>query len=85
MEYVRKITAIQTDAHGYVSTVKGDDWPARTARHVVEDLELGLHAYSVQTDHGETIVYDASDDGGRYLRADDPTTGENALLSLPTF
>jgi hypothetical protein len=84
-ESMRIITAVKIGPHGYVTALRGDDWPMRTARHVVEDIELGLHSYAVKTEKGRIHVYDASDAGGRYLRADNADTGENVLLSLPSL
>jgi hypothetical protein len=83
---MRVITAIRTDEHGHIRQLRGDDWPARTARHVLEDLEMGMHSYCVNVDGETLIVYDVpTDNHHRALCAMHPDTDKNVLLELPRF
>jgi hypothetical protein len=82
---MRLITAIRTDKHGHIRELRGDDWPIRTARHVVEDIEMGMHSYCVQVGGETLIVYDVSEDHHLTLRASHPDTDENVLFDLPRF
>ncbi len=86
-KYSRQIAFVRIGADGQVSDVCGASgtWPARTARHVVEDLELGLHAYHVSWEGITAEVVDASDGQGRYLAAQLEGERVNLLLHLPRF
>jgi hypothetical protein len=83
---MREITAIRTDEHGHILELRGKDWPIRSARHVLEDLEMGMHSYCVTVDGETLIVYDVpTPHHHRALCATHPDTEKNVLMELPRF
>jgi hypothetical protein len=83
---MRRITAVRVNERQHITHVRGDDWPARTARHVVEDIEMGMHAYNAHGPKTACLVYTIEEGDNRiHLVATEPEQTENVLLSLPRF
>lgn len=81
----RRVTAVRLDsAHAYVTHLLNatEDWSPLAAPDAIVEIQLGIHNYYVEHSGKHAQVVDASDDGGRYLRADTDTTPHNNLLDL---
>ncbi|WP_213814222.1 DUF3892 domain-containing protein [Glaciihabitans sp. dw_435] len=81
----RHVTAVQTNAQGYITHVMNDaeSWSPRSAVDAILDIELGQCTYYVNGPEGRTQVVDAHEPHGLYLRADSDSTDHNNLLDLP--
>ncbi|MCU1405446.1 MAG: hypothetical protein JWQ43_1749 [Glaciihabitans sp.] len=81
----RHVTTARVNTAGYVTHLgcEGESWSPRSARKVLEDIELGVHEYYL-TDGGRHAEVDsATDAGGVYLSADTDGTARNNILDLP--